>query len=122
LWIIRFFPTLQTSRTDTGVLHAAVDKTIAAAIIRHGRQKVNGWAVNIVHPAAFYADHMVVTPNVAVEPRLLLVKTQLLDGSLPGEQLQVAIDRAQADLADFGQPPTHNLMQPYGGGVRGELF
>jgi hypothetical protein len=92
---------------------------VAAAIISQPPQKIKGWAVNIVEPAAFYAPHVIVMLDISVESGLAAAKIELVDHSEPGQQLQVAIHGPEAD---FGHFAADKLVQPHGGRVRSDLL
>ena len=96
-----------------------VENLITARIIGVTPQKVKGWAVNIVHPAALHAADVIVAVDIAVEPGLLAADIEFLDHSRASQQLQVAVDSAQTDL---GQAAADDLIQPHGGRVRCELL
>jgi len=62
---------------------------------------------------------MVMTADSSVETGLAAGKIQLLDLAQPGEQFQIAIDSAQADV---GQPAADNCVQRGGRRVGMELL
>ena len=103
-------------------LQSVSENAVAAQIILLTPQKFKGWCGNIFHPAAIETSHMVVLIEIAVESCLGAAKLQFPDNPRLGHPFQVAVHRPQTD---FRKPPTHDLVNPRGRGVRGkfpELF
>ncbi|MFH1144778.1 MAG: hypothetical protein V1774_09570 [Candidatus Eisenbacteria bacterium] len=72
--------------------------------------------IDILQSAAGDAKNMCVGAAVAVEARFLPGKRQLDRPSLADEELQIPVDRAQAEVR---QMPLHHGMDLPGGGVPG---
>jgi hypothetical protein len=82
---------------------------ITVAIISRTPQKFKGRCGNIVDSVATDTPDMAVRRDIAVEAGLGTAHFDLLDHARPGEQFEVAIDRAEAD---FGNTAADNLIQP----------
>ncbi len=82
---------------------------ITVKIIRLTPQKFKGGCGNIVDSLALHTPDMAVRCDIAIEAGLGIAHFDLLDHARPGEQFEIAIDRAEAD---FRNTAADNLIQP----------
>ena len=103
-------------QTDAEELQPVAEDLITAPIIRCPPEKVKRRGGNIVHAAASHAPQVVVRlatlPSNRASPPAKLQSSGRPD---PGQQFQIAIDGAKADL---GQPAADNRRKPTAVGAR----
>jgi len=102
-------------RTDPGEFQAMLENGKGGQLARclfyiEIRRKIK-----VVNPAALVAADMVMDMGFPVETLLGAADIEFLDDPAFGHDLQVAVDRAQAD---FRQPLAHHLIKYISGGVR----
>ena len=81
---------------------------ITAQIMVFRSGKIKGGRHGVIDPAAAHAAQVIVFRRIGVEAGLAAGVFQFLDLAHPSQQVQVAVDRAQAYLR---QSPPHKLVE-----------
>jgi hypothetical protein len=111
----RLFP---TPGTDSEKLQTSSEDFVALEVMFGARRKIQGAAAYVVHAPALHAAEVVVPFGVAIKAGLGTGQFQLLYRTQPGQQFQVPVHRAEADV---GQTAADDRVQIRRRGVRIEF-